>query len=259
MKPALPLALRERTINLSDAWTLGRPASTYRTSSPTACADRCRVHRRPRPRRARCPTQLRAARPGCVRSDPWRCWAGQVAHREPPAVHAGRQRYRCHERRVREERIEVAQPSGLLGRRMGGAGSRSTACGLRAACRTAHRDARRAPSGGATRIALLLSPGDACVWLPSYGRARHRFERHAWDDHGAHPGEPPRCGSRDPDGTREHRHKRALPGCAGPEPHRRGTTPWLRGGLRIEPESACSGDRRAERRDPWCGRLDAGP
>ena len=61
----------------------------------------------------------------------------RIPYREPAPVHAGCQEYRRHERPIREERTEVAGPGALLGRRMGRAGSRFAACGVRATYREA--------------------------------------------------------------------------------------------------------------------------
>ncbi len=119
----------------------GRTAATYHTCRAVPGADRCGFHRRPGARRARCATRLRPSRRGRRGSDPWPHRPGRIPDREPAPVHAGCQRYPRHERRVREKRVEMARPAALLGRCMGGAGFRSRACGLRAACRTAHRDA----------------------------------------------------------------------------------------------------------------------
>ena len=221
MKPALPLALRERTI----VRIFRRLAVRPRHIAPVALFLALTVAgfivaRRARPSEECDATPSTAPRLRRRRS----VAASRRLHRSPrasagscwtPAVPASASD------QFARNASRWLSPARLPGRRMGRAGSRFTACGVRAAYRPAHRDARRAPRGGAPRIALLLSAGDAGLWLPSHGRARHRSERRTWDGHGAHPGDPPRRRSRDPDGTRENRHERAVPGRAGAESHRR--------------------------------------
>ena len=77
---------------------------------------------------------------------------------------------------------------------------------------------------------------------------------------GTRSGEPaPDRRGRDPGRAPKSRDERALPGRAGAEPRRRGTPPWVRGGLRVGHDAASGRQGRRRRADRGRRRFDGRP